>query len=59
MGFSLSSLPLWRLVDPLSVLALSCDQREKLARDLRSAEEAADEDGLGRLLGDLGANDGS
>ncbi len=58
MGFSLSSLPLWRL-DPLSVLALSCDQREKLARDLRSAEEAADEDGPGRLLGDLGANDGS
>ena len=52
MGAAISSLPLWRRVDPLAVLALSDEEREKLEADLRKAEETEDEEdeGVGRVL---------
>ena len=55
LGMALSALPLWRRVDPLAVLALSDDEREKLEKDLRSAEEDEDEkdDGVGRVLDEV------
>jgi hypothetical protein len=52
LGAAISSLPLWRRVDPLAVLALSDEEREKLERDRRVAEEAENEEGegVGRIL---------
>lgn len=52
VGAALSAMPLWQRVDPLAVVALSKEEREKLQRDLRLAEEAEDEDadGVGRLF---------
>ena len=52
VGAALSAMPLWQRVDPLAVVALSKEEREKLQRDLRLAEEAEDEKagGIGRLF---------
>jgi hypothetical protein len=49
---ALSALPLWRRVDPLAVLAITPEERRKLERDLRKAEQLEDTDGagLGRVL---------
>jgi hypothetical protein len=49
---ALSALPVWRRVDPLAVLAISPEERRKLERDLREAEQLEDTAGagLGRVL---------
>jgi hypothetical protein len=41
---ALSALPVWRRVDPLAVLAISPEQRRKLERELREAEQVEDAD---------------
>jgi hypothetical protein len=58
LGAALSAMPLWRRVDPLVILALSDEEREKVQKDLRSAKDAEDEkdDGVGRLLDDEDPN---
>jgi hypothetical protein len=53
MAMALSSLPLWRQVDPLVVLALSDEERKKREEELRAAEADEDEK-VGRLLDDQG-----
>ena len=55
---ALSSLPMWRRVDPLAVLALSDEERRKREMELRAAAAGEDEaeSGIGRLLDD---DDGS
>jgi hypothetical protein len=49
---ALSSLPIWRRVDPLAILALSDEERRKRVEELRSAQETEDsgEEAVGRLL---------
>jgi len=56
LAVALSSLPLWRRVDPLAVLALSEREREERERELRAARKAEDENaaGVGELLDDEG-----
>ena len=51
-ALAFSSLPLWRGVDPLAVLALSDEERERLQEDLKKAKEQEDEDekAVGELL---------
>lgn len=44
---ALSALPVWRRVDPLAVLAITAEERRKLERDLRKAEQQEDTAGLG------------
>jgi hypothetical protein len=44
---ALSALPLWRRVDPLAVLAITPEERRKLERDLREAEQREDTAGAG------------
>lgn len=53
-ALAFSSLPLWRGVDPLAILALSDEERERLEEDLRKAEEHEDdnEKAVGDLLDD-------
>ncbi|NNL86987.1 MAG: hypothetical protein HKP27_15090, partial [Myxococcales bacterium] len=46
IGFS--AVPLWRRVDPLTVLSLNEDERRELAASLKAAE--AEEEGLDRVL---------
>ena len=53
MAMALSSLPLWRRVDPLVVLALSDEERKKREEELRAAEAAEDQN-VGRLLDNQG-----
>jgi len=54
LAIALSSLPLWRRVDPLAVLALSEREREERERTLRAAKKAEDENAaaVGELLDD-------
>jgi hypothetical protein len=49
---ALSSLPIWRRVDPLAILALSDEERRKREEELRAAQEKEDssEEAVGRLL---------
>ncbi len=51
-ALAISSLPIWRGVDPLAVLVLSKEERERLEEDLRKARELEDaqEEAVGRLL---------
>jgi hypothetical protein len=51
---ALTSLPMWRRVDPLAVLSVSEEEREKRAQEMREAEEAEDREGegVGQLLDD-------
>jgi len=53
-ALAFSSLPLWRGVDPLAILALSDEERERLEEDLRKAEEHEDdnEKAVGDILDD-------
>ena len=53
-ALAVSSLPLWRGVDPLAVLALSGEERQRLDEDLKKAREQEDakEAAVGRLLDD-------
>jgi hypothetical protein len=53
MAMALSAVPLWRRVDPLVVLALSDEEREKREEELRKAEAEEDESSaeVGRILG--------
>jgi hypothetical protein len=44
---ALSALPMWRRVDPLAVLAITSEERRKLERDLREAEQREDTAGAG------------
>ena len=46
-GVALSALPMWRRVDPLAVLAITPEERRKLERDLREAEQSEDTAGAG------------
>ena len=50
-ALAFSSLPLWRRVDPLAILALSDEERERLEEDLKKAREAEDENE--RAVGDI------
>ena len=49
---ALTSLPIWRRVDPLAILALTDEERRKREEELRSARETEDlsEEAVGRLL---------
>jgi hypothetical protein len=49
---ALTSLPMWRRVDPLAVLSVSEEERQKREQEMREAEEAEDREGkgVGRLL---------
>ena len=51
---ALSSLPMWRRVDPFAVLSVSEEERKRREKDLREAEESEDREGqaVGRLLDD-------
>jgi hypothetical protein len=51
---ALTSLPMWRRVDPLAVLSVSEEERKRREKDLREAEAAEDreEQAVGRLLDD-------
>ena len=53
-ALAISSLPMWRGVDPLAILALSDEERKRLEEDLREAREQEDakEKEVGRLLDD-------
>ena len=48
----MSSLPMWQRVDPLAVLAISDEERERRKKDLLEAERAEDQEdeAVGRLL---------
>jgi hypothetical protein len=46
-----SSLPMWRQVDPLAILALSSAERGRLDRQRRKAEEDERRSGVAELLG--------
>jgi hypothetical protein len=52
LALALSSLPLWRRVDPMAVLALSDEQRAERKQALRAARKAEDENSadIGELL---------
>ena len=52
LAMALSSLPVWRTVDPLAVLALSKKERDAREKEIRAAEEDEDEasHGLGGVL---------
>ena len=54
---ALSSLPLWRRIDPLMVLGLSDEERRKLEAQQREAR-SEERSGVGRVL-DGGKNDRS
>jgi hypothetical protein len=58
MALALSSVPLWRRVDPLVVLALSDEEREKREEELRAAEAEEDWSNaeIGRILGGRAAS---
>ena len=49
---ALTSLPVWRRVDPLAILALTDEERKRREEELRSARETEDssEEAVGRLL---------
>ena len=49
---ALTSLPVWRRVDPLAILALSDEERRRREEELRKARETEDsrEEAVGRLL---------
>ena len=49
---ALTSLPIWRRVDPLAILALTDEERKRREEELRSARETEDsgEEAVGRLL---------
>jgi hypothetical protein len=51
---AVSSLPMWRRVDPLAVLSLSEEERRKREREQREARTKEDEEGagIGELLDD-------
>jgi hypothetical protein len=51
-ALAFSSIPLWRGVDPLAVLALSDEERERIEEDNRKARDEEDEKekAVGRLL---------
>jgi hypothetical protein len=51
---AMSSLPIWRGVDPLAVLAISEEERKQREKDLRDAQAAEDDAdrAVGRLLDD-------
>ncbi len=53
-ALAFSSLPLWRGVDPLAVLALSDEERKRIEEDNRKAREQEDEKekAVGRLFDD-------
>ena len=48
---AVSSLPMWRRVDPLAVLSLSEEERRKREREQREARASEDEEGAG--IGEL------
>jgi hypothetical protein len=52
VAVALSALPFWRRVDPLAVLALSEEERDKLRKELQAAQDAEDskEKAVGQLL---------
>ena len=52
MASLLSSMPLWRGLDPLPVLLMTDDKRKRLKLAIRDqeADEAQDEPGVGRLF---------
>jgi hypothetical protein len=53
-ALAVSSLPLWQRMDPLVILALSPEERERLNREMRATreDEARIEDGVERLFGE-------
>ena len=55
-AMALSSLPLWRRVDPLMILSLSEEERRERAEKLKAAEQEEDR-GTGKLRRLLGRKD--
>ena len=51
-ALAFSALPMWHNVDPLAILAVSDEERERLDEELREAreEEAAKDKAVGDLL---------
>jgi hypothetical protein len=50
-ALAFSSLPLWRGIDPLAILALSDEERDRLEEELKKSEESEDEED--EAVGDL------